>query len=47
MCETKIDPSVLSFIACVKRMTVLLQDSEVFFLECVIIHECYDNFAFP
>ena len=31
MCETKIDPSVLPFIACVIRMTSLLQDSAVFF----------------
>ena len=30
MCETKIDLSVLPFIACVIRMTALLQDSAVF-----------------
>ena len=30
MCETKIDPSVLPFIACVIRMTALLQDSAGF-----------------
>ena len=34
MCETKIDPSVLQFIACVIRMTVLLQDSAVFLRMC-------------
>ena len=30
MCETKIDPSVLSFTACVIRMTALLHISDFF-----------------
>ena len=46
MCETKIDASVLPFIACMIRMTALLQVSAVFFNECVKMHKCYKNFAF-
>ena len=34
MCENKIDPSVLPFIACVLRMSVLLQVSVVFQRRC-------------
>ena len=34
MCETKIDPSILPFIACVIRMTALLQVSDVFLRIC-------------
>ena len=45
MCETKIDPSVLQFIACVIRMTALLQDSAVFLRMCY--NACNNHFAFP
>ena len=34
MCETKIDPSLLPFIACVIRMTASLQDSAVLLIIC-------------
>ena len=45
-CETKIGTSVLPFIACVIRMTALLQVSPIF-KERVKMHECNNNFAFP